>query len=82
LAIRLIGHRERYILVKLFYAKPGIEEPLLNVGTFALPAENANVAEPDLLGVTTSGPSFKIARRGGSSTKMKQNMTADELKVL
>ncbi|GAX80100.1 hypothetical protein CEUSTIGMA_g7538.t1 [Chlamydomonas eustigma] len=49
--------------------------------TFALPAENANVAEPDLLGVTTSGPSFKMARGGSSSTKKRQHMTDEELEA-
>lgn len=42
--------------------------------TFALPAENATVAEPEMQGVAVSGPSFKMARgatrdtnRGGAS---------------
>ena len=30
--------------------------------SFALPAENARVMQPDLQGVTTSGLSFKMAR--------------------
>mmetsp|Transcript_30665 Transcript_30665/g.78324 ORF Transcript_30665/g.78324 Transcript_30665/m.78324 type:complete len:596 (-) Transcript_30665:465-2252(-) len=48
------------------------EEPLNADAGFRLPAEAAAVAEPGLQGISTSGPSFKMAR--GSQAKLLAEM--------